>query len=288
MSSARIQPHPPPTKIGETTFVWGERTYVMGIVNVTPDSFSGDGTLDPAVAGRQALRMVEEGADLIDIGAESTRPDHAPIDADEEWRRLQHSLMAVRRMVDVPISVDTSKPEVAERAFHLGADALNDVDGLRGDPSLADVLAASGKPAILMHNQRGRDFGGDVIRDVEAGLVTSLEIALRAGAAEERLIVDPGFGFGWGPVQNLELLRRLGELRHLGRPILLGTSRKSTIGHVLSRTANEREWGTAATLALAVAQGVDIVRVHNVDAMKQVVQMADAVVRGWSEERRGE
>jgi dihydropteroate synthase len=283
MTAPRFHPHPPPTKIGETTFIWGARTYVMGIVNVTPDSFSGDGILDPAVAGRQALRMVEEGADLIDVGAESTRPDHAPIDADEEWRRLEHSLMAVRRMVDVPISVDTSKPDVAERAFHLGADALNDVNGLRGDPSLADVLAASGKPAILMHNQRGRDFGGDVIRDVEAGLVTSLELALRAGVAEDRLIVDPGFGFGWGPAQNLELLRRLGELRHLGRPILLGTSRKSTIGHVLNRTANEREWGTAATLALAVAQGVDIVRVHNVDAMRQVVQMADAVVRGWSD-----
>lgn len=281
MTSGAFVPHPPATQIGDRTFDWGARTYVMGIVNVAPDSFSGDGIIDPRRAGELALRHVEAGADLVDIGAESTRPDHEPIDAAEEWRRLEHSLMAVRRMVDVPVTVDTSKAEVAERALHAGADALNDVRGLRGDPSLADVLAASGKPAILMHNQRGRDFGGDVIGDIEAGLTTSLELALRAGASEDRLIVDPGFGFGWGPVQNLEMLRRLGELRSLGRPLLIGTSRKSTIGHVLDRTANERQWGTAATLALAVAQGVDIVRVHDVEEMRQVVQMADAVVRGW-------
>jgi dihydropteroate synthase len=275
---------PAPIQIGERTFTWGERTYVMGIVNVTPDSFSGDGILDPARAGEQALQQVEAGADLIDIGAESTRPDHDPIDAEEEWGRLQHSLMAVRRMVDVPVTVDTSKAEVARRAFEVGADALNDVWGLRRDPQIASVLAAAGKPAVLMHNQRGRDFGGDVIGDVRAGLEASIELAARAGIPAERLIVDPGFGFGWGPVQNLEMLRRLGELRALGRPLLLGTSRKSTIGDVLNRTANERQWGTAATLALAVQQGVDIVRVHDVDEMKQVVEMADAVVRGWSQD----
>lgn len=282
MTAEAFAPHPPPTQIGNTTFDWGTRTYVMGIINVAPDSFSGDGILDPARAGEQALRHVEAGADLVDIGAESTRPDHEPIDAAEEWRRLEHSLMAVRRMVDVPVTVDTSKAEVAERAFHAGADALNDVRGLRGDPNLAAVLGTSGKPAILMHNQRGRDFSGDVIADIETGLTTSLELALRAGASEDRLVVDPGFGFGWGPVQNLEMLRRLGELRSLGRPLLLGTSRKSTIGDVLNRTANDRQWGTAATLALAVAQGVDMVRVHDVEEMRQVVQMADAVVRGWS------
>lgn len=281
MTIEAFAPHPRPIQIGDTTFEWGARTYVMGIINVAPDSFSGDGIIDPAAAGQQAVRHVEAGADLVDIGAESTRPDHEPIDAAEEWRRLEHSLMAVRRLVDVPVTVDTSKAEVAERAFHAGADALNDVRGLRGDPNLAGVLAASGKPAILMHNQRGRDFGGDVIDDILAGLTISLELALRAGTAEDRLIVDPGFGFGWGPTQNLEMLRRLSELRSLGRPLLIGTSRKSTIGHVLDRTANERQWGTAATLALAVAQGVDIVRVHDVEEMRQVVQMADAVVRGW-------
>ena len=273
---------PAPIQIGDAPFVWGARTYVMGIVNVTPDSFSGDGILDPARAGEQALRQVEAGADVVDVGAESTRPDHDPIDAAEEWRRLEHSLMAVRRMVDVPVTVDTSKAEVARRAFDLGADALNDVRGLRGDPDLAGVLAEAGKPAVLMHNQRGRAFGGDVIEDLRDGLRVSIELAARAGVAEELLMVDPGFGFGWGPVRNLEMLRRLGELRDLGRPLLLGTSRKSTIGDVLDRPANERRWGTAATLALAVQQGVDIVRVHDVEEMKQVVRMADAVVRGWS------
>jgi dihydropteroate synthase len=275
--------HPASIQIGDATFVWGARTYVMGVVNVTPDSFSGDGILDPSRAGELALSQVEAGADLIDVGAESTRPDHDPIDADEEWRRLEHSLMAVRRMVDVPVTVDTSKAEVARRAFDLGADALNDVWGLRRDPDLAGVLAEAGKPAVLMHNQRGREFGGDVIGDVRAGLQFSIELAARAGVSEELLIVDPGFGFGWGPAQNLEMLRRLRELRDLGRPLLLATSRKSTIGHVLDRTANERQWGTAATMALAVQQGVDIVRVHDVEQMKQVVLMADAVARGWSD-----
>jgi len=281
VTTGSFEARPTPIRIGDRSFDWGARTYVMGIVNVAPDSFSGDGIIDPARAGEQALRHVEAGADLVDIGAESTRPDHEPIEADEEWRRLEHSLMAVRRMIDVPVSVDTSKAEVAERAFHAGADALNDVRGLRGDRDLADVLAASRKPAILMHNQRGRAFSGDVIADIEVGLTASLEVALRAGVPEDRLIVDPGFGFGFGPAQNLEMLRRLGELRTLGRPLLIGTSRKSTIGHVLNRTANERQWGTAATLALAVQQRADIVRVHDVEEMRQVVQVADAVVRGW-------
>ena len=272
---------PTPIPIGDTTFTWGARTYVMGIVNVAPDSFSGDGIVDPARAGEQALRQVEAGAHLVDIGAESTRPDHQPIDADEEWRRLEHALMAVRRMVDVPVTVDTSKAEVARRAFGLGADALNDISGLRRDPDLAAVLAEARKPAILMHNQRGRDFSGDVIADIRAGLTTSIELAAQAGVPEDLLILDPGFGFGFGPVQNLEMLRRLAELRDLGHPLLLGTSRKSTIGDVLDRTANERQWGTAATLALAVQQHVDIVRVHDVEEMTQVVHMADAVIRGW-------
>lgn len=273
-----------PIKIGNTTFTWGERTYVVGVVNVTPDSFSADGILDPALAGDHAVRHVEAGADLIDIGAESTRPDHAPIDADEEWHRLQHSLMAVRRLVDVPVSVDTSKAEIARRAFDLGADALNDVWGLRADPAMAGVLAQAAKPAILMHNQRGRDFGGDVIGDILEGFGASIALATDAGVAEDQLILDPGFGFGWGPVQNLQMLRRLSELRAPGRPLLLGTSRKSTIGDVLDRPSNQRQWGTAATLALAVQQGVDLVRVHDVEEMKQVVQMADAIVRGWANE----
>ena len=246
---------PTPITIGSRTFEWGARTYVMGIVNATPDSFSGDGVLDSAFAADQAARMVEEGADLLDLGAESTRPGHEPLSADEEWARLEPVLRAVRVAVDVPISVDTSKAAVAERAFDAGADALNDVHALRADAALAPLLARRGLPAVLMHNQRGRAFGGDVIADLRAGFEESIAIAERAGVSREALILDPGFGFGWEPAQNLEMLRRLGELRVLGRPLLIGTSRKSTIGLVLDRPVEERAWGTAATVALAIAGG---------------------------------
>ena len=270
---------PPPTTIGPTRFEWGRRTYVIGVLNVTPDSFSGDGLLDPARLAELAVRMVEEGAHILDIGAESTRPDHAALDASEEWARLEPALHAVRAAVSAPLSVDSSKAAVAERAFDAGADALNDVQGLRGDAAMAQVLARAGLPAILMHNQRGRSFGGDVIADIRAGFERSLAVAQRAGIAAERIILDPGFGFGWEPSQNLELLRRVAELRTLGRPLLLGTSRKSTIGLVLDRPVEQRAWGTAATIALAVAGGVDIVRVHDVREMSDVARMADAVVR---------
>ncbi|MGE0133966.1 MAG: dihydropteroate synthase [Dehalococcoidia bacterium] len=275
-------PCPTPIRIGGRTFVWGARTYVMGILNVTPDSFSGDGVLDPARAVEQAVRMVEDGADLLDLGAESTRPGAAVVTAEEEWARLGPVLRAVRAAVEVPLSVDTSKAEVATRACEAGADALNDVDGLRGDARMVAVLAASGLPAVLMHNQRGRPSTGDVIADIRAGFEESLRLARDAGVDERQLILDPGFGFGWQPAQNLELLRRLAELRGIGRPLLLGTSRKSTLGLVLDRAEDERLWGTAATVALAVQTGVDIVRVHDVRAMADVARMADAVVRGWS------
>lgn len=273
---------PEPFAIGTARFEWGSRTFVMGVVNATPDSFSGDGVLDPEAAAQQAQHMVEDGADLLDVGAESTRPDYPAIDAAEEWRRLEPVLRAVRAAVLVPITVDTSKASVAERAFDAGADALNDVHGLRGDPQLVPLLARSGRPAVLMHNQRGRAFGGDVIDDIRAGFEASMAVAERAEVDCSRLILDPGFGFGWRPEQNIELLRRLEELRALGRPILLGTSRKSTIGLVLGRPLEERVWGTAATTALAVRSGVDIVRVHDVRATVDVARMADAIVRGWS------
>ena len=204
---------PAPIMIGGRCFEWGRRSYVMGIVNATPDSFSGDGVLDPAAAAEQASRMVEDGADLIDVGAESTRPGHDPLDGPGEWARLAPVLRAVRDAVAAPISVDTSKAFVAERAFDAGADALNDVQALRADSALAPLLAARGLPAVLMHNQRGRHSSGDVIADVRAGLEESLAIAEAAGVSRERLILDPGFGFGFGPEQSLELVRRLGELR---------------------------------------------------------------------------
>lgn len=278
---------PASIRIGNTEFVWGRRTFIVGVINATPDSFSGDGVVDPTACAWRARDMVEAGADLIDIGAESTRPGADPVSAESEWRRLGPALMAVRRVIDVPISVDTSKPEIARQAFDAGADALNDVLGLRGDPELLAVLAASGKPAFMMHNQRGRVFGGDVSDDVRHGLEAGIALAELAGVPRDRLVVDPGFGFGWGPAQNLELLRRLAELRVLGRPILIGTSRKSTIGYVLDRREHERQWGTAATVALAIAAGADIVRVHDVDAMRQVARMSDAIVRGWLPDDEG-
>jgi dihydropteroate synthase len=225
--------------------------------------------------------MVAAGADLLDIGAESTRPNAPPVDASEEWTRLEPVLRAVRAAVCVPISVDTAKAAVAAQAFDAGADALNDVHGLRGDPAMAATLAASGRPAIVMHNQRGRTSSGDVIADIRAGLQESMDIATRAGIDAAKLIVDPGFGFGWEPAQNLGLLRRFGELRALGQPMLIGTSRKSTIGLVLGKPEAERLWGTAATVALAIEAGVDIVRVHDVREMADVVRAADAATRPW-------
>ena len=275
-------------RIGGRTFAWGTRTYVMGIVNATPDSFSGDGVLDATRAAEQARAMVAAGADLIDVGAESTKPGHISVDADGEWARLAPVLRAVRAAVSVPITVDTSKAAVAERAFEAGADALNDVQGLRSDAAMAGVLARSGLPAVLMHNQRERVSSGDVIADICAGLEASITIAREAGVDLERLVLDPGFGFGWQPAQNLEMLRRLGELRALGRPLLVGTSRKSTIGAVLGdRPEGERLWGTAASVALAIEAGADIVRVHDVATMYDVVRTSDAAVRAWpASERR--
>ena len=269
----------PPIQIGGHRFEWGLRTYLMGIVNVTPDSFSGDGVLDPALAADQAARMVAEGADLIDVGAESTRPGHVPLSVDEEWTRLEAPLRAIRAAVDAPITVDTSKAGVAERAFDAGADALNDVRGLLGDAGLAPLLARRELPAVVMHNQRDRTFGGDVIGDIRAGLRESIEAAEQAGVDAGRLILDPGFGFGWEPAQNLEMVRRLGELRELGRPLLVGVSRKSTLGLVLDKPEHERLWGTAAAVALAVQAGADIVRVHDVAEMADVVRIADAATR---------
>lgn len=266
-------------RIGSSDFSWGTQTFVMGVINATPDSFSGDGLVDPGLAAERARVMVQDGADLIDVGAESSRPGHHVVDVNEEWARLQLVLGAVRDAVDVPITIDTTKAAVAERAFDVGVDALNDINGLRMDPGLAPLLARGGWPAVLMHNQRGRDSSGDVILDVRSGLEESLRIAVRAGVDLGRLLLDPGFGFGWEVSQNLELLQRVGELRTLNHPLLIGTSRKSTIGVVLQRSETERQWGTAATVALAVQARVDIVRVHDVREMVEVARMSDAVSR---------
>lgn len=256
------------------------RTLVMGILNVTPDSFSDGGRFaDAELAVAHALAMVEEGADIIDLGGESTRPGHEPVTADEELRRILPVLERLAPVCPVPISIDTTKAEVARRAVTLGATLINDQQGLQGASDMAAVAAELDVPVIAMHNQRGTAYG-DVMRDIIAWLRRSLDRADETGLGRERVIVDPGFGFGKTPAQNLEVLRRLGELSTLERPVLIGTSRKSMIGYVLpGLSPAERLEGTAATIALGIASGASIVRVHDVRAMANVARMTDAVVR---------
>lgn len=277
-----------PLTIGSRRFDWGRRTYVMGVINVTPDSFAGDG-LGPDVeaAVAQGRRFVQEGADILDVGGESTRPGFQAVSAEEEMRLVLPVVERLAREADVPVSIDTYKAPVARAAVEAGAHLVNDIWGFRHDPAMAPLVAELGVPAVVMHNQRGRDFH-EVIGDIRAGLGVSLELAEQAGVPRHRLIVDPGFGFGWAEEHNLEMLRRLGELRDLRLPILIGTSRKSTIGAVLGGVpVEERLMGTAATVAIAIANGADIVRVHDVAEMAQVCRMADAVLRPHLPERQG-
>ena len=270
------------TVIGGHVFRWGSRTYLMGVVNVTPDSFSGDGLAGDATAAADlAERMAADGAHLIDVGGESTRPGAAPVDADDELRRVVPAVEAIVRRVGLPVSVDTSKAVVATAALAAGAAMINDVWALGADPRMATVAAEVGAPVVLMHNGRGAVYR-DLVPDVIASLRSSIRLAEAAGITSENIIVDPGIGFGKTPEQNLELLRRLGELRVLGRPVLVGASRKSTIGLVLDRPPDERLEGGAATVAIAIANGADLVRVHDVKEMARVAKMSDAIVRGWS------
>ena len=270
------------THCGPLTLEWGSRTYVMGIVNVTPDSFSGDGLAHDADAAlEQALRFQAEGADIVDVGGESTRPGHTPVDADEEMRRVVPVIRLLASRLHVPVSVDTYKHEVAREAVAAGASMINDVWGLKREPALAELAAREGVPIVLMHNQAGAAYA-DLLPDVIASLRASMDTALGAGVPPDNVILDPGLGFGKTAEHNLELLRRLSELTALGQPLLVGTSRKSTIGLVLDLPVEERLEGTAATVALAIAGGADVVRVHDVKAMTRVARMSDAVVRGWS------
>lgn len=270
------------TRCGPLELVWGKRTYVMGIVNVTPDSFSGDGLeYDVPAALEQALRFQAEGADIIDVGGESTRPGSKPVDADEEKRRIIPAIQLLASRLSIPISVDTYKYEVAREALAAGAAMVNDVWGLKQDPALATLVAREGVPIVLMHNQQGISYT-DLVPKVLASLQASLGLAMEAGISAENVILDPGLGFGKTPEHNLEILRRLKEFKSLDLPLLVGTSRKSTIGLVLDLPVEERLEGTAATVALAIANGADIVRVHDVKAMTRVARMSDAIVRGWT------
>jgi len=294
--------HSPTLQLRDLTLVWGKATYVMGIINVTPDSFSGDGLLTAhhpklpieAVVER-AMGLVADGADILDVGGESTRPGSTPVSTQEELARVIPAIRAIRQASGVPISVDTYHAEVAAAAIEAGADLVNDVWGLRLDPAMAGVVAAAQVPVVLTHNrsrpknaeQRER-LGGryvgvaydDLIGDVLAELGEQVKMALAAGIAPERILVDPGLGFGKTVEQSLQLVRRAGELGALGYPILFGPSRKSFIGYTLELPPEERIEGTLAAIGAAVLQGgADIVRVHDVKQTKRFVRMLDAIRR---------
>ncbi len=280
-------------------FTWGARTYVMGILNVTPDSFSGDGLLSRknalAESVEQARRFLNAGADILDVGGESTRPGSEPVNAESELSRVIPVIESlVNQFPNTLISLDTYKAKVAEAALRAGVHIVNDVWGLRADPDLAAVVKQFNAPVILMHNrsnpasvevrdQLGKAYLGpeydDLLADVRRELLESVDLALRAGISREKIILDPGIGFGKTVSQNLELIDRLGEIRDLGYPVLLGPSRKSFIGYTLDLPPDERLEGTAATISVGITRGADIIRVHDVKEMMRIAKMTDALVR---------
>ncbi len=258
----------------------------MGVINVTPDSFSGDGLgTDVSAAVRRAALFREWGADVLDVGGESTRPPSiypgaGPVGVDEELARVVPAIQAIAHEVDVPVSIDTTKAAVAEEAIAAGAAMVNDQWALSADERMLEVVSRAGVPVVLMHNRRNTAYT-DLVPDVVEALRGARLRAVQGGIVAGNIILDPGIGFGKTAEQNLELLRRLDELGELGCPLLVGTSRKSTIGRVLGLPADQRIEGTAATVALSIAAGADVVRVHDVKEMARVARMSDAVVRGW-------
>jgi dihydropteroate synthase len=250
----------------------------MGIVNLSPESFSGDGLPDVDSGVAQAVRFEAEGADIIDVGGMSTRPGFDEISPHEEIGRVVPAVREIVSAVQLPVSVDTYRSEVAAATLRAGASIVNDIMGLRRDPAMPRLVAAWNVPAIVMHNQRGREFH-DVIADIREGFEESLSLADDAEVRREQLVLDPGFGFGWTIEQNLEMLLRLRELTDYGLPILVGTSRKSTIGAVLDAQPDDRLMGTAATVAISIANGADLIRVHDVAEMAQVARITDAIYR---------
>jgi dihydropteroate synthase len=282
------------TRCGGLELRWGERTYVMGILNVTPDSFSGDGVGDDINAAvARAKQLAEEGADIIDVGGESTRPGAPPVPAEEELRRVVPVIERLAAELTVPISIDSYKSVVALRALEAGARMLNDQWGLKSDPRLAELAAKWNVPIVLMSNQRDKsrydanlkrdtaDYA-DPIAEIKASLKRSQEIASAAGVPGENIILDPGIGFGKGWRHDLEIIRRLAEIKKLGWPVLIGPSGKSFIGRVLDLPVAERLEGTAAAVAIGIANGADIVRVHQVRPIVRLCRMADAIARRQS------
>lgn len=285
------------------TFNWGDKTYIMGVINMSPESFSGDGFHDVNKAISHANNLVDDGADILDIGGKSSRPPLAKhvenqirnnksqsnledVDIDEELKRVIPVIKKLSSLVSVPISIDTYNPEVARKALEAGATIINDISGLKADPKLATVAAEFDAQLVLMHNQEHTEYL-DLISDIKTSLVNSVKVARQAGVAEENIILDPGFGFGKLPKQNILLLRRLNELKAIGFPILIGTSNKSTIGSVLDVPIDKRSEGTAATVAISIANGADIIRVHNVKSMSLVSKMTDAIIRYQCAESNG-
>lgn len=258
----------------------GHKTYIMGILNITPDSFSDGGKyVDIEAAVKRAKDMVLDGADIIDIGGESTRPGYEPVDEDVEISRVVPVIERLSREIDIPISVDTSKAAVAKKALLAGASIVNDIWGLQRDVYLADVVAQSDAGVVMMHNSNDKNYN-DVIDEIKKFMNMSIAIAEKAGIKRSHMVIDPGIGFGKTFTQNIETLRRLNELNSLGLTVLLGTSRKSFIGKILDLTVDERMEGTAATVALGIAANADIMRVHDVKEMSRVARVSDAILRG--------
>ena len=259
---------------------FGEKTLIMGILNLTPDSFSDGGdfvSVDMAVA--HAKEMLRDGADMIDIGGESSRPGHVRITAEEELSRVLPVIKRLKEETNAILSLDTIRAEVAEEAVKNGIHMINDIWGLQEDKGLASVAAKYGTPVVLMHNQNGTEYQGDMIEEIKRFLMESVRIAVEAGVKDDMVILDPGLGFGKTSEQNLIVMSRLGEITSLGYPVLLGASRKSMIGKILDVPPKDRDEGTIATTALGIVQGVDIVRVHNVLANTRAAKVTDAIVR---------
>lgn len=270
-------------KCGEKyTLNLGTKTYIMGILNITPDSFSDGGDffdIEKAIIHGQA--MVHEGADIIDVGGESTRPGHEKVDAKEELVRILPIVKRLAEVLDVPISVDTYKAEVAEEVLKAGAHIINDIWGLKEDPQMAEVIAKYQVPVVIMHNQVGTEYKNDIIEEIKKALQESIDLALKKGVKKENIILDPGIGFGKSPEQNMEVMARLQELNELGYPLLLGTSRKSMLGKILDLPPKDRVEGTVATTVMGIMQGMDIVRVHDIKENWQAAKVTDAIIRNF-------